>query len=337
MNPPAPETPEDRVTPTMFPPPHLVLTNALYAHGWQSAGPQPSALITGLTSITFNAPVGELAVRIEAVGTAAMLTLTGNAPHGPGTGGNSSRACWRAVGPVLPADVLETIARAGKDAHRNPEDDTEIDELIADLESRGWIHTEEHSHDELLGSQLADPDGAVRITWGPDEDEFQITDRRTHTTITADYTTPPSVLRAMAGIDTPAHETPAQAAAAMRNAEVLRRAREFGEAAQRFNEALPTTTAPGGTASVTEVSAGKAPLAERERDELLHLLADAANYISHAATYIRATTAAHGGDPDGVAEALTPVKSLLCHAASALRGAIPVPDEPSADGPRATH
>lgn len=216
MNPPVhparTQTPEDPVTSSMFPPPHLVLINALYAHDWQSTGPEPSALITGLTSITFTAPADELAVRIEAVGTVAMLTLTGNAPHRPGTV-SSSRACWRAIGPVLPADVLQQIARAAEDARRYVEGGTEVEELVADLEPRGWIHTEEHSHDELLSSQLASPDGAVRITWGPDEDEFQITDRRTHTTITTDYATPLRVLRAMAGIDTPPRETPEQPAA----------------------------------------------------------------------------------------------------------------------------
>ncbi|WP_034261785.1 hypothetical protein [Actinospica robiniae] len=329
MNPPArpnhTQTPENRVTSTMFRPPHLILINALYAHGWESTGPEPSALITGLTSITFTAPVGELAVRIEAVGATSMLTLTGNAPYGPDT-----CVCWRAISPVLPIDVVEQIARAGEDARRNAEACTEVAELIADLEARGWIHTEEHSHDELLGAQLASPDDAARITWGPEEDEFHITDRRTHHTITADYATPLRVLRVMAGIDTSPRETPEHAA---HSTGVLHLARAFGAAAQRLNQAVLARPATGASPSAGRVGWSATAFTEQECDELLNLLADAANHIAHALTYAMTTFATHG-TREATAEALSSTRHILNHAASILRAVTAADDEESTEDPR---
>lgn len=338
MNPPThpdhPETPEHPVTTTLFPPPHLALVNALYAKGWDSAGPEPSALITGLTSIVFTAPVGELAVRIEAVGGVAMLALTGSTPHAAGASTRSG-ARWRALGPVLPAKMLEAIAQAAQDARRTDEAGTEIDKLIAELEPRGWVHTEEHSHDELLGSQLASPDGAVRITWGPDEEEYCITDRTANTAITADYATPLGVLRVMAGIDTPPHEAGGQSATGTNSADLLRRAREFGGAAQRLDEVVLTTPTTGAAAAAGRVGWSRTPLTVREFDDLLGLLADAATCISHAVTYIKTTAVAHGDTWDA-AEPLSSVKHILNHAASTLRAVTTVSDEEDNGKPRAT-
>jgi hypothetical protein len=180
--------------------PHLALIAALHGHGWIRTRTEASALITGLTITTLTAPVGELIVRIEAIGAIAALTLRASAPAGM----NETRRYyvpWQASCPVLAERTLEKIARAGAEARLSGEGPADEDELIRHLKPKGWKHTEEHSHDELLWGQLTSPDATRQITWDPGEDTWQITDHTTHTVIEADSSTPITVLRVMAGID----------------------------------------------------------------------------------------------------------------------------------------
>lgn len=179
--------------------PHTALIKALREHGWSSTGTEDSALITGLCTTTLTAPVGELTVRIEAVGAVAALTLSANATEGWQDGRYYQP--WRATAPVLSERDLDKLARAGEEARLGHERGADVEELARHLKPKGWKHTEEHSHDVLLGGQLTSYDGTRQISWGPDEDSWRITDRAAHTVITADDATPITVLRVMAGVD----------------------------------------------------------------------------------------------------------------------------------------
>lgn len=180
--------------------PHAALITALRNDGWSGPHAEPSALITGLSVTTLTAPVGELSVRIEAVGAVAMLTLNANAPEGL-TDARRYYVPWRATAPVLPERMLEEIARASEEAREGGEHGADEGELVRHLKPKGWKHTEEHAHDELLWGCLASPDGTRQITWGPDYESWRITDHAAHTVITADDCTPITVLRVMAGVD----------------------------------------------------------------------------------------------------------------------------------------
>ena len=170
-------------TATSSAPPHTALITALRNDGWSGPRAEPSALITGLSVTTLTAPVGELTVRIEAVGAVAMLTLSANAPEGL-TETRRYYVPWRASAPMLPARMLEEIARASEEAREGGEHGADEDELIRHLKPKGWKHTEERSHDELLWGLLASPDGTRQITWGPNYESWRITDRTAHTVIT---------------------------------------------------------------------------------------------------------------------------------------------------------
>jgi hypothetical protein len=187
-------------TTTSSAPAHAVLIAALRGHGWASTRTEPSALITGLSATTLTAPVGELTVRIEAVGGVAALTLSANAPEGM-TEARRYYVPWRATAPVLSGRMLDKIARASEEARLGGESGTDEDELIRHLKPKGWKLTEERSHDELLRGLLASPDGTRQITWGPDYETWRITDHTEHTVITTDDCTPITVLRVMAGVD----------------------------------------------------------------------------------------------------------------------------------------
>ena len=180
--------------------PHRALITTLRDHGWIQVRTEVSALITGLTVTTLTAPVGELIVRIEAIGAVAALTLRASAPAGMSETGRYY-VPWHASCPVLAEEMLEKIARAGAEARLGGEGSTDEDELVRHLKPKGWKHTEEHSHDELLWGQLTSPDATRQITWGPSEDTWKITDHAAHTVIEADDCTPISVLRVMAGVD----------------------------------------------------------------------------------------------------------------------------------------
>lgn len=187
-------------TTTSSGPAPAALIAALHGQDWASTRTEHSALITGLSTTTLTAPVGELTVRIEAVGAVAALTLSANAPEGMSETWRYY-APWRATAPVLSGRMLDKIARASEQARLGGESGVDEDELIRHLKPKGWKHTEEHSHDELLWGLLASPDGTRQITWGPDYEAWRITDRTEHTVITADDCTPITVLRVMAGVD----------------------------------------------------------------------------------------------------------------------------------------
>jgi hypothetical protein len=187
-------------TTTSAAPAHAALITALRNSGWNGPRAEPSALITGLSVTTLTAPVGELTVRIESVGAVAMLTLSANAPEGM-TETRRYYVPWRASAPVVPARMLDKIARASEEARQGGESGADEDELIRHLKPKGWKHTEERSHDELLWGLLASPDGTRQITWGSDFETWRVTDHTEHTVITTDDCTPIAVLRVMAGVD----------------------------------------------------------------------------------------------------------------------------------------
>lgn len=181
-------------------PAHAALVTALRNDGWTGPRAEPSALITGLSVTMLTAPVGELTVRIESVGAVAMLTLSASALEGM-TETRRYHVPWRASTQVLTARMLDKIARASEEARKGGESGTNEDELIRHLKPKGWKHTEERSHDELLWGLLASPDGTRQITWGPDSETWRITDHAEHTVITTDDCTPITVLRVMAAVD----------------------------------------------------------------------------------------------------------------------------------------
>ena len=179
---------------------HAALITTLHTHGWATTGPEDSALITGLSTTTLTAPVGELTVPVEAVGAIAVLTLSANPPEGVTETGRYY-AAWQAVAPVLSERELDKLARASEGARVGEEPGADADELIRQLKPKSWKHTEEYSCDELFCSRLTSPDATRQISWGADEESWRIAHRSEQSVITADGATPITVLRVMAGLD----------------------------------------------------------------------------------------------------------------------------------------
>jgi hypothetical protein len=100
------------------------------------------------------------------------------------------------------------------------------------------------------------------------------------------------------------------------SSDILELAREFGRAAARFNDPLPTARA-GGPGSVRCVTADENPLPREVQDELLETLSTVTWNLCHGVVYLERTAAAHP-DPDGVAEALRGMHGLLAHLAATL-------------------
>lgn len=114
------------------------------------------------------------------------------------------------------------------------------------------------------------------------------------------------------------------------NDTVVGRAYTFGQAADRFKDALPTTLMPSGIGEVVHVSAGADPLSREEQRALLETLAAVTFAVGYGLTYIGRTASAHGGEPDGISEELRGIARALQFAASTMCGAAALLDDEGA-------
>lgn len=175
------------------------LTRDLRTIGWTVHSYHESALITGLTTTTLDAPGGHLTARVEQFGSVSALTLDAydTARDTPGARFHA----WQATATGLTATALDAIGAAATRAVAERESGPDEDRLFGLLTAAGWTYAEERAHDQLLAGVATSPDGTRTVSVDDSGDEVHIAHRNTGTTITASDTTPPGVVRAMATAD----------------------------------------------------------------------------------------------------------------------------------------
>jgi hypothetical protein len=180
------------------PTPSSALIIELEDAGWSELRTEDSELIRGLSATTLKAPEGRLTVRVEGHGRACAVTLY--VPRAdPDARGYRSFTSWRASSPWLSARTIAAIATAATAAVADNEYPTDEREMVAALTARGWTHSQECAHDELLWGALTSPDGDREITWssGEDEEGWHVARRGENTEIRVGRSVPCTVLCAL--------------------------------------------------------------------------------------------------------------------------------------------
>jgi len=178
------------------------LIRELEQAGWSPMRREDSELIKGLSSTTLTAPEGRLEVRVEGHGRACAVTLC--VPRAvPDAWGYRSLTGWRASSPWLSARTIGAVASAAAEAIAGNEYPAGESEMVIILTARGWTHSQERAHDELLWGALTSPDGDREITWGSGEDDegWHVARRGENTEIRVGRSVPSTVLCALGEAD----------------------------------------------------------------------------------------------------------------------------------------
>jgi hypothetical protein len=188
--------------PISNPPAPTMLIGELEDAGWSRLRREDSELIKGLSATTLKAPEGRMEVRVEGHGRACAVTLCVPREDADPWGYRSFTS-WRASSPWLSARTIGAIAKAATAAIADNEYPVGESEMIIILTARGWTHSQESSHDELLWGALTSPDGDREITWGSGEDDegWRVARRGENTEIRVGRSVPSTVLCALGEAD----------------------------------------------------------------------------------------------------------------------------------------